>query len=98
MNIKIHQSPVKIYNKDTQFQNQVQQLFELLLSTPATRKEASVLLNIDRANICRYIKSFRDSNRVWIVRKRLCTITRHRAEELTCDLNLAPPSNQLTLF
>jgi len=98
MNHNIHQSPNDNHNKDSHFQSQTQLLFELLCTTPATRKEASVLLNIDRANVCRYIKTFRDSYKVWVLRKRCCRITRHRAEELTCDPNLAPLNNQLKLF
>lgn len=98
MNHYIHQSPKDNRSKDSHFQSQTQQLFALLSSTPATRKEASEKLNIDRANVCRYIKLFRDSCRVWVIRKRFCKITGHRAEELTCNPDLAPLNNQLKLF
>jgi DNA-binding transcriptional regulator LsrR (DeoR family) len=93
-----HQSPNQKHNKDKHFKNQFLAVYECLMYTSATRKELSVLLDIDRANICRYIKTLRDSNRVWVVCRRQCTITGHRAEELTCNPDLKPDDNQLKLF
>lgn len=93
-----NQSPCKIQQKDREIPNQFQQVYELLLSVPATRKEVSVILGIDRANVCRYVKTLRDSVNIWVVKKRLCKITKHRAEELTCDPQFKPADNQLKLF
>ena len=88
------QSPNSEHNKDSQYQR----VFEALQHKPATRKELSVLLNIDRANICGYIATLRKFDRVWTVRIRMCRITKHIAEELTCNPELKPDDNQLKLF
>ena len=63
-----------------------------------TMKECAVVTGIDRANICRYCRTFRKAGKVFKVRKRLCSQTKHKAGELTTNPDLAPPQNQLTLF
>ena len=93
-----HQSPNSKSNKDSHFQNEYLKVYQYLYQTSATRKEVSVALKIDRANICWYVGKLRKSDRVWVIRKKRCSYTRHIVEEITCNPDLKPDDNQLKLF
>jgi predicted transcriptional regulator len=98
MKDKQHQSPQFSDNEGNQFQRQIQRVYNLLKTTSATRKEISVLLDIDRANICWHVDNLKDNFRLWIVRKRKCSITGYTAEELTCNPELKPEDHQLKML
>ncbi len=53
-----------------------------------TMKQVSVKTNIDRANICRFIAKRRKYKSIYLVRKGLCPITKHRAGFFTTNFEL----------
>lgn len=76
---------------------QLKTVYQALFKRPMTMKECEVLTGIDRANICRYCRTFRQSESLYLVKKRYCSITKHRAGELTTNPDFAPPKRQFEL-
>lgn len=66
-------------------QNQVRKVFEAFKEEPKTMKMVSVETGIQRANICWYIRDFREQKKVALVKEDLCPITKHPAQFLTTD-------------
>ena len=58
---------------DLQFKKLDQQFFKGVY----TMKQVSIKLDIDRANICRFIAKRKKSNRIYLVRFGICPITKH---------------------
>jgi hypothetical protein len=83
----------KVQNKD-----QFKRTFDVFQEQPLTMLQAARVLNIERANICRYVRTLRLQNKIAVVRKTLCPITKHEAGLLTTDSNLFPKPQQLCLF
>jgi hypothetical protein len=73
-------------------------VFEALKKRPATMLMISNITGVDRANICRYVASFRKSNRIAVVTVKPCAITKHRAGYYTTDENLFPAKTQMQLW
>ena len=48
-------------------------------TTPKTMLEVSKETGIERASICRRIAELRELNKIEVIRKGLCKITKHRA-------------------
>lgn len=65
--------------------NQVRKVFEAFREAPKTMKMVSVETGIQRANICWYIRDFRQQNKVALVKEDRCSITKHPAQYLTTD-------------
>jgi hypothetical protein len=84
--------------KDNQITDQLKRVFEGFFKCPQSMKMLAVKLNIDRANICWYCREFRKKNQIGIVKKGICSITKHRVNYYTTNPELFPKSNQLTLF
>lgn len=61
-----------------------------------TMKTVAVKLNIDRANICRYVALLKSCNSIYLVKSELCPVTKHRAGFYTTNPKLLP--HQLQLF
>lgn len=70
-------------NKDT---HQERRVFKAFAERPKTMLEVSRETGILRANICRYVAKFRQKDRITIVKKGFCPITKHRAGFLTTNL------------
>ena len=85
-------------SKDKHFQNQFRITFDAFYKEPLTMKEVSVKTGIDRANICRYCRTMRKAGMIAVVKKSLCTITRHWANRYTTNRDLFPTSKQLKIF
>jgi hypothetical protein len=83
--------------KDKHFSTQMPKVFAAFHSQPKTMLMASVETNILRANICRYVAKWRKDNRITVVRKSICPISKHRAGFYTSNPELFPsivePSN-----
>jgi hypothetical protein len=84
-------------NKDTKI-DQLNVVFKSFFDSPKTMKEADVNSGIMRENICRYVRTFRKNKSIVVIRKRLCSITNHLANEYTTNPDLFPKPTQLTLF
>lgn len=64
-----------------------------------TMKTIAIKLDIDRANICRYVATLRKSNRIQIVKKGICPITKTGGVGFyTTNPEYFIVSNQLDLF
>lgn len=86
--------------KDTHFQTQMQRVFTALLRHPKTMLMVSIETGILRANLCRYVAELEKENRICIVRKGICPISKHRAGFYTTNPDLFPivePSNTVKL-
>jgi hypothetical protein len=78
-----HRTALKSFGKglgkDTHFQAQKQRVFTAFLRHPKTMLMVSIETGILRANICRYVAKWEKENRICIVRKGICPISKHRA-------------------
>ena len=86
--------------KSTHFQAQMKRVFAALYRQPKTMLMVSVETGILRANICRYVAEWGKENRICIVRKGICPISKHRAGFYTTNPDLFPivePSNTVKL-
>ena len=79
-----------------EFKNQRNRMYKALLEKSLTRYEVAKLINVDRANICRYVSYFFDRDLIAVTKKRRCTISGYPyVEELTTNRDLFPEDNQL---
>lgn len=85
-----------VTRKDKHFQAQFSRIYNGFFQ-PKTMKELSIITGIDRANICRYVRTMRKAGTIAVVRKRYCSITKHLAGVYTTDPKLIP-AKQPTLF
>jgi hypothetical protein len=80
----------KEQGKDKHFQAQTQRVFTAFLRHPKTMLAVSIETDILRANICRYVAEWGKENRICIVRKGICPISKHRAGLYTTNPDLFP--------
>ena len=99
-----HRTALKSFGKgqgkDKHFQAQTQRVFTAFLRHPKTMLAVSIETDILRANICRYVAEWGKENRICIVRKGICPISKHRAGFYTTNPDLFPivePSNTVKL-
>jgi hypothetical protein len=99
-----HRTALKSFGKgqgkDKHFQGQTQRVFTAFLRHPKTMLMVSIETSILRANICRYVAEWGKENRICIVRKGICPISKHRAGFYTTNPDLFPivePSNTVKL-
>ena len=86
--------------KDNHFETQMKRVFEAFKRKPSTMLMVSIETGILRANICRYVAEWEKENRICIVRKGICPISKHRAGFYTTNPDLFPivePSNTIKL-
>lgn len=89
---------IKDSHKDRVFRTQMEVVFAEFKNKPATMLEVSTQTGILRANLCRYVAKWRKQNKIAVVRKGFCSISKHRAGFLTTNQDLFPSSNQRKLF
>ena len=87
--------------KSTQFQVQTKRAFAALYKQPKTMLMVEVETGIMRSNICWYVREWQQENRIKVVRKGICPISKHRAGFYTTNPELFPsivePSNTVKL-
>ena len=76
--------------KDNHFYCQTTTVFNALFKQPKTMLMVSVETGILRVNIYRYIAEWQKENRICIVKKGFCPITKHRAGFYTTNPDLFP--------
>ena len=76
--------------KSKHFQTQMQRVFAALYRQPKTMLMVSIETSILRASICRYVAKWEKENRICIVRKGICPISKHRAGFYTTNPDLFP--------
>jgi hypothetical protein len=87
-------------SKGKKFVPQMQRVFAAFSRQPKTMLMVSIETGILRANICRYVAKWEKENRIGIVRKSICPISKHRAGFYTTNPELFPsiePSNTVKL-
>jgi len=88
-------------SKDIKIEAQMKRVFAALYRQPKTMLMVSIETGILRANICRYVAKWEKENRICIVRKDICPISKHRAGFYTTNPELFPsivePSNTVKL-
>jgi hypothetical protein len=91
----------KELSKGNNFQAQIKTIFQAFYCQPKTMLMVSIETGILRANICRYVAKWEKENRICIVRKGICPISKHRAGFYTTNPDLFPaivePSNTVKL-
>jgi len=85
-------------SKDAIHMIQMEKVFQAFFEEPMTMKEADRATGIMRESICRYVGTLRKQNRIAVIKKRYCSVTKHLAAELTTDPYLMPIKLQLNLF
>ena len=89
-----HRTALKSFGKgqgkDKHFQAQMKRVFAALYRQPKTMLMVSIETGILRANICRYVAEWEKENRICIVRKGICSISKHRAGFYTTNPDLFP--------
>ena len=88
----------RVQGKDKLKKDQLKKIVEGFYNEPQSMKMLSEKLNIDRSSICWRCKDLREHNRIGIVKKAICKITKRKVNFYTTNLELIEPSNQLKLF
>lgn len=97
------QSPERLYlqGKDKHFEAQRKIVKRAFYKAPKTMLMVSVETGIMRSNITRFVAEWEKENRISIVRKGICPISKHRAGFYTNNPELFPsivePSNTVKL-
>ena len=78
----------KVQGKDNHFETQMKRVFEAFKRKPSTMLMVSIETGILRANLCRYVAEWEKENRICIVRKNICPISKHRAGFYTTNPDL----------
>lgn len=65
--------------KDTKFRTQKQAVFHAFSKHPKTMLMVAVETGVLRASICRYVAKFEKQNRIKLMYKKLCPLTKCRA-------------------
>jgi len=85
--------------KDNKFKAQLKKVYQAFKDKPMTMKEADVYTGVMRENICRYVDTLLEQERIAIIKKRKCKITGYPyVNEYTGDPSLFPKSSQLKMF
>jgi len=91
---KQHRTTLKAFGKgqgkDKHFQSQIRRVFAAFYKQPKTMLMVSVETGILRANVCRYVAELQKQNRISIVRKGICPISKHRAGFYTTNYTTNP--------
>ena len=66
-------------HKNNHFATQNQRLSYAFSEAPKTMLQVSFETGILRANICRYIKEWREQNSIFLIKKNICPVSKHRA-------------------
>lgn len=80
----------KRQGKDKHFGVQMKRVFAAFKRKPSTMLMVSIETGIFRANTCRYVAEWEKENRICIVRKGICPISKHRAGFYTTNPELFP--------
>lgn len=80
-------------------ESQLNTIYDTFFEFPKTMMEVSIETNIDRSNICRYIKTLKERNKIALIGYRKCKITKSESVGEYCtNPDFFVKSNQLELF
>lgn len=94
----LNTSAINFQNKNKHFKAQFNKVYKGFFEQPQSMKMLSIKLKIDRANICWYCREFRKNNKIGIVKKGICTITKRVVNFYTTNPELMQSTNQFKLF
>ena len=80
----------KEQGKNKHFQAQMERVFNAFYKQSKTMLMVSIETDVLRANICRYVAEWKKENRIYIVRKGICPISKHGAGFYTTNPELFP--------
>ena len=87
------------HSKSNDFDSQLERVNQSFFESPKTMKEVDKSIGIMRESICRYCAKLRKQDKLFPIRKRLCSVTSHNATEWTTNPALIPiRPEQLSLF
>ena len=84
--------------EDNDFTNQYNTTYNSFFEQPQSMKELSVTTGIDRANLCRYVRTMRLLKAIAVYKRSYCSITKRLVNKYTTNPDLFPISSQLNLF
>lgn len=83
--------------KDNHYHDQISRVYEAFYFAPMTMKEADKFCGVMRENICWYVRDLKHSDRIRLIGKRYCRVTKHLAGIYTTNPELFPTDPQLKL-
>jgi len=84
-----HTNPrTRSQSKDTEFCKQMQTVFNAFQQRPATMLMISKETGVLRANICRYVSKFRKRDKIKLMYKTICPISKYRAGFYTTNKSM----------
>lgn len=83
----------KRQGKYRKINGQKRKVFNSFFAQPKTMLMVAIETGIERAGICRYVAALRKENRIHLVRKGICPITKHRAGFLTTNVKFLKPES-----
>jgi hypothetical protein len=92
-----------LQSKDNEFKgkakDQLRIVFDAFFEFPKTMKEVDFETKVMRENICRYVSTLKNENRIALVGYRKCKVTGNlKVGIYTTNPDLFPKCNQLTMF
>ena len=79
---------LNLQGKDTQkIHNQVRKVTIAFSGVPKTMLQVSIETGIFRANLCRYVAVMKKQETIFLIKKDICLISKHRAGFYTTDLD-----------
>ena len=85
-------------SKDNNFITQLNKVYQVFFKTPSTMKEVDAECGVMRESICRYVKTLRSENKIYLIDKRICKVTKHIAGIYTTNPDLIPFDKQTKLL
>jgi hypothetical protein len=95
---KTHRLNIVKQGKDKHFHTQMKIVYKAFFKEPQSMKMLSIKYDIDRANICRYCRTLRKSDKIAVAKRSICKITKRIVNFYTTNPEAFPQSNQLKLF
>jgi recombinational DNA repair protein RecR len=87
-----------LQGKDNNLKHQKSIVFQSFYNAPKTMKECDKEVGIMRESICWFCRDFRKENKLFVVKKVICTITKRLVNQYSTNPELTPISKQTKLF
>lgn len=88
----------KIGDKAEHFLAQKRKVFQAFFNAPKTMLQASIETTVMRSNICYYVRDFRKSNSICVVKNETDPLTGFRADYLSTNPKECNSCQQTKLF
>lgn len=88
INKKSPSAGLNLQDKDKYFSNQIQRVTKVFSGAPKPMLQVSIETGILRANICRYVAEMKKEETIFLIKKGICPISKHRAGFYTINLDM----------